>query len=109
MIQTILHVSEEERRVMLKKLQTMKLLSFQGEDVDKVVSLLRASLERLDAINKTPFDIEKQLIKIFCSCSVPKFSEFFKTMEFNHALGTSALSVKAILSITEDQYQKLSG
>ena len=109
MIQTILHVSEEGARVMLKKLQTMKLSSFQGEDVDKVVSLLRASLERLDAINKTPFDIEKQLFKVFRSCSVPEFSEFFKTMEFNHALGTSAFSVEEILSIAEDQYQKLSG
>ena len=108
MIKTILHLSEEGARVMLRKIQTMKVTDFEGEDVDKVVSLLRASIDRLKSINKLPFDIERQLFGIFRSCSVPDFSDIFKAMEHTHTLHMKTFTVEEILKVAEDEFQRLS-
>ena len=108
MIRTILHLSEEGARVMLQKIQHMRVTDFEEEDVDKVVSLLRASLDRLQSINKLPFDIERQLFSIFRSCSVPEFSDIFKAMEHSHTLRMKTFTPEDILTIAEDEYQRLS-
>lgn len=61
-------------KVMIKKL---KISDFQGENVSRVVSLLRGTYKHLRFIKKVPEDFNNQVLKILQTSSVPKFNDYF--------------------------------
>jgi hypothetical protein len=80
--------------IMMKKLQVdtdaavqylqtsvkqMKITNFDGEDVSRVVSLIRGAHRRLQGVgaNKVPVDFSKQITAVLQTSTVPEFNDMF--------------------------------
>jgi hypothetical protein len=64
----------------LNKLQYIKLANY-GENVEQLAAVLHANIQRLEACNKLPPNINYTLIRIFQSSSVYAFRTHFTTLE----------------------------
>ena len=53
---------------------SLRISSFEGENVSTVVSQLRTDISRLTFLNKLPRDIVPELLEMFQSSSVPFFN-----------------------------------
>ena len=61
-------------------IKTMKVTNFDGEDVSRVVSLIRGVWKRLKGVgeNKVPTDFAKQILAVFQTSTVPEFNSLFE-------------------------------
>jgi hypothetical protein len=112
MMQAILTLTTDSAALMKDKLRSLKMQDFLGEDVNKVVTLLRGTIKRLEMINDVPIDLPKQIIAIFRTCSVPEFTQIFTTISSLHTLGPLAggkdYDSETLLEAAESAYVKLS-
>ncbi len=60
--------------------KTMKVTNFDGEDVSRVVSLIRGVWKRLKGVgeSKVPSDFSKQILAVFQTSTVPEFNALFE-------------------------------
>ena len=77
MMKQLVSNSEEAVSHLKKLISTMKISEVQGEDVSKVISLLRGANKHLRFINKVPEDFGKQILKILQTSSVTEFNEYW--------------------------------
>jgi hypothetical protein len=116
--------------IMMKKLQNntddaveylqnsvkgLSITNFDGEDVSRVVSLIKGAHKRLKGVgtSKVPADFPKWLIAIFQTSTVTEFNEVFahlkRTTELDSMGKTKTTwpSVESLLKIAEKKYYEL--
>lgn len=91
MINAIMSQTEEASLSLQTRLKSLDLKDFPGENVDKVVGLLRAVLRRLKMFHRVPEDTTCTLLRIFQTSSVPQFNDVFAMMEQQRLLGQVSL------------------
>ena len=63
---------------MERRVTSLKLTDFLGENVSTAVSQLRSAISRLSFLDKLSHDILHKLLDVFQSSSVPAFNDVFK-------------------------------
>lgn len=76
----IIHSNDNISRALTSRLDHYKVTSVPGENIETVVSYINAICDRLDCCGKLPHDIEKMILTILDSCTVPKFTNHFSTL-----------------------------
>jgi hypothetical protein len=115
MMNHLLSDTEEAASSLVARLHAFKITNVQGEDIYKVVSLLRGACNRLRHINKLPEDIVKILLTVFQTSSVDSFNETFHLLQKTrkHAAvlrktGSSPdLTLEGIFKLAESDYRDL--
>lgn len=101
---------------LLRTVKNMSVATFEGEDISKVVSLLRGAHRRLKGYGdaKVPKYFAKQLCTIFQTCTVTEFSHMFQhcatTAEILNAEDPGVdhwPKPEALLSLAEVKYLEL--
>jgi hypothetical protein len=77
MMNHLLSDTEEAASALVAKVKTFEIRKITGEDIYKVVSLLRGAINRLTYIHKLPEDIIKILLQVFQTTSVDDFNATF--------------------------------
>ena len=90
--------NEAAAQAIKSRLERLRLSNVQGENVEKVVSIVRSAIKRLKNVNSLPDNIMKILINIFSSSSVPEFNGYFSQMR--RTLKTETILNKGIASTT---------
>jgi hypothetical protein len=120
--------TEEQCVNLAERIRHMSITDYAGEDIPKVVTLLRASIKRLrdahvaytadgTAIHKyLPTDIVKTLLKLFQTSTVEDFNKVFSLMESIRTVAAHTseaktqkddLTVEHILQVAESKYDEL--
>ena len=66
------------------RVESFKLNTIPGEDVDQANLILRGALARLEHVNKMPDHVELTLTRIMQTSSVPEFNQIFHHLEMQH-------------------------
>jgi hypothetical protein len=77
MVQQIVHSNDNIARALTSRLDNYKVTSVPGENIETAIGFINALCERLECCDKLPHDIQKMILSIFDSCSVPKFTNHF--------------------------------
>ena len=107
LIQIILTLTADDAEAMKTSIKTMTLQDFQGENVDKAVTLLRASIKRFKLIDEVPLNISDQLTEIFQTASVDKFKQSFILLQTMNGMQESSYDPESILETASRYYKKL--
>jgi hypothetical protein len=115
MMNHLLSDTEEAASSLVARLNDFKITNIRGEDIYKVVSLLRGACNRLRHINKLPEDIVKTLLTVFQTSSVDSFNETFHLLQKTrkHAAvlrktgSTPDLTLEGIFKLAESDYRDL--
>ena len=118
MLHQIISDTEDSINSLLQRLRNLKVTDFEGEDIDKVVSLIRGVLARLSSVtpSRVPQDIISILTTIFQTTSDDDFNQEFKSFEsnrrFNDLAGgktimptTSTITAEELLRIASGSYR----
>ena len=107
--------SKEALQYLVTTVKNIKLTDYPGENVSKVVSLIRGATNRLknleneDGKSEMPQDFTSDIIKILRTSSVPEYNDLFSTFQhqikISKGLGktTDSLSISTILKFAEEQ------
>ena len=79
MMNHLLSDTEEAAQSLNERVKNFSIKSVQGENIYRVVSLLRGAMKRLQHINKMPDDMVKTLLNVMQTSSVDAFNA-----QFNH-------------------------
>jgi hypothetical protein len=115
MMNHLLSDTEEAASSLVARITDFKITNIRGEDIYKVVSLLRGACNRLRHINKLPEDIIKTLLAVFQTSSVDSFNETFHLLQKTrkHAAvlrktgSTPDLSLEEIFKLAESDYRDM--
>jgi hypothetical protein len=111
--------SEDSAEFLVSKVKGLKITDFDGENVEKVVSLVRGAVKRLENLktktgkNALPLDLAEQLIKVFKTSSVPSFNALFEHFSMQNQLSefqggkATPPTINQVLRFAEVQYRKL--
>ena len=113
LINQILSQTEEATLALQLRLKRLEIRNVPGENIDKVVSLARAAIMRLETFGKVPEDLIRILLKIFQTSSIDSFNQIFQHMEkqryLDQALATNGyaekLSKEGIFKVATNQYR----
>ena len=95
-------------RTMERRVTSLKLTDFQGENVSTVVSQLRSAISRLTFLGKLPHDIVPKLLDVFQSSSVPAFNDVFKFVALQNKIGqATTLTHAEILVLASTTFREL--
>ena len=72
MMRRIISLTEDAVVAMTTKIKNTKVPDFEGEDIAKVTRQLKMAIKRLEVLNKVPEDLEKNVISILQTTSVPE-------------------------------------
>jgi hypothetical protein len=81
MLNQLLADTEEAAASLQKRVKDFKISNIEGENIRKVVSLLRGAVTRLTYIKKIPEDFPKILLQVMQTSSVDSFNETFHLIE----------------------------
>jgi hypothetical protein len=81
MLNQLLADTEEAAASLQKRVKDFKISNIEGENIRKVVSLLRGAVTRLTYIKKVPEDFPKILLQVMQTSSVDSFNETFHLIE----------------------------
>ena len=105
LVQLVVNNNESTTRALQHKLQSFKITSVPGENVEKAVGFISGILRCLESSGRVPIDIDDMLLDVFLASTVWKFSshlETLKTMESPRILGPTN-----ILREVSNKYQEL--
>jgi hypothetical protein len=111
-------------KALVTMLKKMKLNEIEGENVDKIVGLVRTTVQRLGKIQHSvtgasaiPDDLNESLLEVFKTSTVQKFTDIFNHLETSALAGKYALnggktnaypSVNTLLDIAHNTYYDMS-
>jgi ferredoxin-fold anticodon binding domain-containing protein len=107
MMNHLLSDTEEAASSLVLKITDFKITNVRGEDIYKVVSLLRGACNRLKHINKLPEDIVKTLLTVFQTSSVDSFNETFHLLQKTRKHAAVLSQTGSLPSLTTDKIFKL--
>jgi hypothetical protein len=97
--------------------KNLKIRDYQGEDVPRVVSLLRWAYMRFKRNNKIPEHFDKTVLDVLQTSSVQEFTDIFKQIKLNTTIAermpwtqnaSKTYSVEDLLKLAETSYTALS-
>ena len=94
-------------RAMEHRVTSLRISSFEGENVSTVVSQLRSAISRLTFLNKLPHDIVPKLLEVFQSSSVPLFNDVFRFCDLQRKIGQKTQTASELLSLASSTYREL--
>jgi hypothetical protein len=112
--------SAEAAEYLVNVVKNLKITNFPGENILKVVSLIRGAVKRLtnlkDATGQSalPKDLADKLLDVFQTSSVDDFNSLFKHFRLQSQIATFCLkssstpSIDEILQFAENQYHLMS-
>jgi hypothetical protein len=86
LMKQLTNVSPQASRIVINKLESLKMSSFEGESVSLVNKTIIAAHKWLDMIDKVPKDFECLVLNIYRSTSIPSFSRFLEAIKL-HGMG----------------------
>jgi hypothetical protein len=116
MLNQLLADTEEAASSLQKRVKEFKISNVEGEDIRKVVSLLRGAVNRLTYIKKVPEDITKIMLQVMQASSVESFNETFHILEKQRKLysvlcktgrNDADITVDKIFTLAEAEYRDL--
>jgi hypothetical protein len=89
--------TEEAAASLQKQVKGFKISNIEGENIRKVVSLLRGAVTRLTYIKKVPEEFLKILLQVMQTSSVDSFNKTFISLKNNASIQPSC--VKPVVMI----------
>ena len=97
-------------RALERRVTSLKLTDFPGENVSTAVSQLRSAISRLSFLDKLPHDILHKLLDVFQSSSVPAFNDVFKFVSLQikiDPLAAKSLTHSSLLVLASTTHREL--
>jgi hypothetical protein len=116
MVRTLQSDTEAAVQYLQESVQGLKITNFDGENVSRVISLIRGAYKRLKGVgqNKVPEEFPKWLVTIFQISTVPEFNEVFENVQRNAELAEMGPTrkpewpnVESILRLATNRYLDL--
>jgi hypothetical protein len=116
MVKTLQSDTEAAVQYLQDSVKGLKITNFDGENVSRVVSLIRGAYKRLKGVgqNKVPEEFPKWLVTIFQTSTVPEFNEVFAHVQRNAELAEMGPTrkpewpnVESILRLATNRYLDL--
>jgi hypothetical protein len=121
MLDLLQNNSDDTATYLINVIKNLKITDFDGEDINKVVSLIRGAVSRLgnlkmkSGLRALPEDFAEILLKVFKTSSVPEFNKLFEHFTIQTQLASfnpsSAVAqrptVEHVLRFAESQYRRL--
>ena len=108
MMKRIISSSEDAVVSLIGKVKGMRIMDFEGENVPKATGQIKLAIKRLEILDKVPADIERIVLDVLQTTSVPEFNGFFKQLHTNlKQLPNFVLSTSKVLSMANSQYNEL--
>ena len=106
MMQEIISSTKDAVTSIIERIQHMKLTTFKGENVSVATGdKLCMAILWLDILGKVPVDINKNVLDIFQTSSVSKFTLFFHQLQINlKQIPSFNLATFKILSMADATY-----
>eukprot|EP00978_Attheya_sp_CCMP212_P000733 scaffold1453_cov45-Attheya_sp.AAC.6 len=105
MMKLVTTTTDNAIRALMKRVLNLDLKMISGENFTKATSLIRATLQRLETVGKTPPDMVFKLIEIFQSSSVDKFNKVFENLDIMIKIDDSkTYSADNILTMADEFY-----
>ena len=77
MMKTLVSSSEEATQHLKDMVKNLKIADFKGENILRVVSLVRGAYKHLKWIKRVPDRFIDQILTVLQTSSVPTFNEYF--------------------------------
>ena len=108
MMRRIISSTEDAVTAMTEKIKSMKVTSFDGEDISQVTGQLKMAIKRLDVLKKIPEDLEKNIISILQTTSSLEFNSYFKQLGVSlKQIPSFKMSYDELLSSANTQYREM--
>jgi len=120
MIGILQNDSKDAAEFLINKVKTLNISTYEGENIETVVSLIRGAIDRLENLRDEndksyiPDDFHEDLYNVFQTTSVPEFNDLFAQLKRSAKLSSFVSGAKAqppklldILSFAEREYRKL--
>jgi hypothetical protein len=124
MLSKLLSNTEESAKHLETRVKDFKITDVVGEDIDKVISLLRGAMIRLSQVKRTTkvpsdayfLDMTRYIIAVFQTTSVPAFNETFAQVVRNQQIAIAlkghqalkeGLSYENVFTLAENRYQEM--
>ena len=108
MMKRIISSSEDAVVSLISKVKGMRIMDFEGENVPKATGQIKLAIKRLEILDKVPADIERIVLDVLQTTSVPEFNGFFKQLHTNlKQLPNFILSTSKVLAMANSQYNEL--
>jgi hypothetical protein len=115
MMNHLLSDTEEAASSLVQKVKTFEIKKVIGEDISKVVSLLRGAINRLTSIHKLPDDIVKVLLGVFQTTSVDEFNATFNLLAkqrkqsavLRQTGASTGITASHIFTLAESEYRDM--
>ena len=117
MMKTLVSSSEEATQHLKDMVKNLKISDFKGENVLRVVSLIRGAYKRLKWIKRVPDRFVDQILAVLQTSSVPTFNEYFE--HYSHTFSMlkdmaemdrrekDVMDIDKLLRIAEKKYNSL--
>ena len=94
-------------RSVIRRMETMKLTDFEGENVKSAVSLIQGAVGLLNNNGAVPSDMIDIAFRIMKHCTTQEFSTHVTAMRTNHELGVKTMSLDGLLMNLQTKYNEL--
>ena len=91
----ILSSSPVSMRFICRKLETVTLKEFKGENVHKAISIIRGAVSLLGNNHSLPLDLMQIIFNFLKTSSTDLFSQYFTTIETNYDTGVKIMILNA--------------
>lgn len=95
-------------RAVTRRLESMKLSDFEGENVKNAVSLIKGAMGLLDNNDALPSDIIDITFRIMKTSSTDEFNTHVNLMRSNHDLGVMWMTMSDLMLNLQKKYNELS-
>ena len=99
--------TKDDIRTMEHRLSSLKITSFQGENVSTTCSQIRSAITRLRFLKKLPSDLTAKLLTVFQTSSVAAFNDIFKFLKLQRKIGSLVLTPAKLIDLPNSYYQVL--
>ena len=75
--------SEDTVVSLISKVKGIRIIDFEGENFPKAIGQIKLAIKRLEILDKVPADIERIVLDVLQTTSVPEFNRFFRQLHTN--------------------------
>ena len=99
--------TEDAIRTMETRLSSLKITSFQGENVSTACSQIRSAITRLLFLKKLPSNLTAKLLTVFQTSSVAAFNDIFRFLDLQRKIGSLVLTPTNLIDLANSSYREL--
>lgn len=108
--------SDSAVQYLINSVKNLQIRNFEGENVSKVVSLVRGAYKRLKSITKLPEEFPQWVLQLLQTSTVPAFNEGFSHLQrnievvdmlMNNTLVPTYPSIENMLAVAQRRYLEM--